>query len=167
MAEKTNDFQRIYTIPLRRDYLKKPRSKRSNRAIREVKEYVRKHTKTSEVKVSKGLSELIFSRGFQKPPAKIKVEATGDMMSMIAKLPGEKIIAKKEEKKSGISGLKDRLAGKPAEETKEAVKEAVDEAAKEATSDEKIKEAAEKVKKEEKPKKEETKKDKTGKKEKK
>ncbi|UCC92130.1 MAG: 60S ribosomal protein L31 [Candidatus Aenigmatarchaeota archaeon] len=120
MAEKTktSDIERIYTITLRRDYSKGPRSKRSNRALRNVKEFVRKHTKTREIKISKGVNEFLFSRGFKKPPGSIKVEVEGSLESVQVKLPGE-IIIKKEEKKKGIAGLRERLTGKPGEEKKE------------------------------------------------
>jgi len=150
MAEKTSEtkgMERIYTIPLRREWLKEPRSKRSNRALREIEIFLRKHTKSNKIKISRGLNEMIFSRGFKKPPGKIKVEVKGDFETLQAKLPGE-VIEKKEEKKTGVAaGLKERLIGK--EEKKEELKKKVEEKVKEATSEEKLKEAVEKVKKEE------------------
>lgn len=119
MAEKANEIERIYTIPLRREWLKEPRSKRSNRALRTVKEFVRKHTKVKGIRISKGVNELLFSRGFKKPPGRIKVEVKGDFETVEVKLPGE-VTVKKEEKKKGIAGLRERLTGKPGEEKKEA-----------------------------------------------
>lgn len=118
MAEK-NEIERIYTIPLRRDFLKEPRSRRSSRALRKVKDFVRRHTKAKEIKISRGVNELMFSRGFKKPPGKIKVEIKGDLTSVLVKMPGEVIIEKKEKKK-GIGGLKERLTGKPGEKKEEA-----------------------------------------------
>ena len=150
MAE---EIDRIYIIPLRTNYSKEPRSKRSNRALRKIKEFVRKHAKTKEMKISRGLNELIFSRGFKKPPGKIKVEVKGNLSGVLIKLPGEIIVKKEEKQKKGIAGLKERLTGKTEEKKKSAVEEKV----KEATSEEKVKEAAEKVKKEEDKKKEEKK----------
>jgi large subunit ribosomal protein L31e len=112
MAEKTISIERVYTIPLRSEWVKEPRSKRSNRAIRTVREFVKRHTKAKDIKLSKGVNELIFSRGFQKPPGKIKVEVSGDRESMQVKLPGEIMLEKKEKKKGLAAGLKDRLVGK-------------------------------------------------------
>ena len=155
MAEKTSDIERIYTINLRREWLKEPRSKRSNRALREIEKFLMKHTKSKEIKISKGINELVFSRGFKKPPGKIKVEVKGDFETVQAKLPGE-VVARKEEKKTRVAGLKERFMKKEGEteSKKEELKKKVEEKIKETTSEEKIKEAAEKVKGEEKEKKE-------------
>jgi len=117
MAEKMT-IERVYTIPLRNEVKKEPRSKRSNRAIREIQAFVRQHSKAKEIKLSKGVNELIFSRGFQKPPGKIKVEVRGDMERVDVKLPGEAIEEKKEKKKTGIAGLRGRFA--PKEDAKKA-----------------------------------------------
>jgi ribosomal protein L31E len=149
MAEKTSDIERIYTINLRRGWLKEPRSKRSNRAIREIKVFLKRHTKANRIMISKGINEMIFARGFKKPPGKIKVEVKGDLETLQAKIPGE-VIIRKEEKKTGISGLRERLAGKKKEGEKEELKGKVEEKIKEATSEEKVKEAVEGVKKGEK-----------------
>ncbi len=141
MAEKTktSEIERIYTIPLRRDWLKEPRSKRSNRARREVEKFLRKHTKSNEIKLSSGLNELLFSRGFKKPPGKIKVEVKGDIESVQAKLPGE-VIEKEKKKKTGIAGLKERFTKKEGEgEAKEtkAVEDKAEEGVKKTDKEEK------------------------------
>lgn len=117
MAEKSDQPERIYTVPLRRAWLRESRSKRASKAISTVKDFIRRHTKATEIKISRGLNELIFSRGFQKPPAKIKVQTVGEFPMITVKLPGEDMPVKKDEKKAGISGLKERLSGKPAEKS--------------------------------------------------
>jgi large subunit ribosomal protein L31e len=127
MAEKT--IEKVYTVPLRSGWVKEPRSKRSNRAMRDLKAFVLKHAKTKDVKISKGINELIFARGFQKPPSRIKVEVSGDKEIAQIKLPGE-VIEDKTEKKGGIAGLKDRLTGrgedKKGKDSKKALKERVE-----------------------------------------
>ncbi len=141
MAEKATSVERVYTIPLRTEWVREPRSKRSNRAIRTVREFVKRHTKAKDIKISKGVNELIFSRGFQKPPGKIKVEVSGDREGVQVKLPGEVMLEKKEKKKGLAAGLKDRLTGKEEDkgEKKEAARKA-DEAAAKAKEDAKAKE---------------------------
>jgi ribosomal protein L31E len=151
MAEKTSEtkgIERIYTIPLRKGFLKEPRSKRSNRARREVEIFLKRHTKANKIKLSKGLNELIFSRGFKKPPGKVKVEVKGNFETVHAKLPGE-LTETKREKKKGVAGLKERFMKTEEEKKKEEMKRKAEEKIKEATSEEKIKEAVEKVKKQE------------------
>ena len=142
-------IERLYTIPLRKEWLKEPRAQRTKRSVRTVRLFIKRHTKADEIKISKGVNELIFSHGFKKPPAKIKVEVHGDKSRVDVKLPGEVIIKKKEEKKSGIEGIKDRLAGKTGEDKKEILKDAIQEKIKEETTNEKVKEALEKVQKQE------------------
>ncbi len=139
-------IERIYTIHLRREWLKEPRSKRSNRALREVRGFVRKHTKAKGMKISRGVNELIFSYGFKKPPGRIKVEVRGDLEMVDVKLPGE-VIVKKEEKKKGVAGLKERLTGKTQKEKKEEKKEPEEKETKEEKAEEK-KETKEKPKEE-------------------
>ncbi|RZN69392.1 MAG: 50S ribosomal protein L31e [Candidatus Methanolliviera hydrocarbonicum] len=67
--------ERIYTIPLRKAFLKAPRWKRSNKAIKEVRKFLARHMKTSEEKVylDASINEKIWERGSQKPPSKIRV----------------------------------------------------------------------------------------------
>lgn len=140
MAEKA--IEKVYTIPLRSGWVNEPRSKRSNRAIRDVKAFVAKHTKSKDVKISKGINELIFARGFQKPPPRIKVEVAGDLESVRAKLPGE-AIEEMIEKKSAMSGLRDRLGGKG--KGKEAAKKELKEKIEKEFTKEKIDEMVEKT----------------------
>ncbi len=149
MAEKgkTNDIERVYRINLRRAWLNHPRSRRTKKSISAIREFVLRHTKSADVKISGGINEYVMSRGFKKPPGKISIEVSGDFASVQAKLPGE-VITKREVKKSGMGGLKERLMTKRGVTPKK--KEEIEEKAKEATSDEKIKEATERVAKEEK-----------------
>jgi len=112
------EIERIYTIPLRKGWLKEPRSKRSNRALREIEKFVRRHTKSEKIKISKGVNEFVFARGFKKPPGRIKVEVRGDSEKIEVRLPGEPE-EKREEKKKGIAGLKEKLIGKGEEKPPE------------------------------------------------
>jgi large subunit ribosomal protein L31e len=67
--------ERIYVINLRKDFIKKPRWKRANRAIRFIREFIKKHMKAEKVKISKSINEKIWERSRQKPPGKIRVKA--------------------------------------------------------------------------------------------
>lgn len=67
-------MERIYTIPLR-DVKKVPRTKRSPKAVRYVKEFIQRHMKSDEVKLDFTVNEKIWERGIQKVPPKIKVKA--------------------------------------------------------------------------------------------
>jgi large subunit ribosomal protein L31e len=68
--------ERILNIPLR-DTKAVPRTRRANRAIKEIREQVMRHLKAEEddVWIDGALNERIWSRGIQNPPSKIKVRA--------------------------------------------------------------------------------------------
>jgi large subunit ribosomal protein L31e len=70
------DTERVYTIPLR-EAKRVPRWRRSKRAMSEIRSYLSKHMKTpiEDVKIDPGLNEVIWARGNQKPPQKVRVRA--------------------------------------------------------------------------------------------
>ena len=79
------ELERVFTIPLTVTKVV-PKTKRAPRAIKEIKEYVRRHMmeKTSEEDDEKDkkevwldyrLNELIWSRGIERPPSKVRVKA--------------------------------------------------------------------------------------------
>lgn len=70
------DTERIMNIPLR-DTKAVPRTRRANRAIKEIREYVMRHMKVDEDKVwiDGSVNEKVWERGIQKPPSKITVKA--------------------------------------------------------------------------------------------
>lgn len=67
--------ERIYTIPLR-DVKKAPRWKRSNRAIAEIREYLKRHTKSDYIVLDATINEKVWERGSEKPPSRIRVRVT-------------------------------------------------------------------------------------------
>ena len=81
MAE---DVERVFTVPLRMTK-QIPKTKRAPRAIKEIKEYVRQHLADKsmskddlpekDVWIDYRLNELIWSRGIENPPSKVRVKA--------------------------------------------------------------------------------------------
>lgn len=74
------EFERTYTVPLRREWLKAPKSHRGKKAVRALKEFMVRHMKVYDrdlrkVKVDITLNNEIRFRGMRKPPAKILVKA--------------------------------------------------------------------------------------------
>lgn len=70
-------MERVYTIPLR-DVKKVPRTIRSPKAVRHVKEFLKRHMKSDDIKIDAAVNEKIWERGIQKIPPKIKVKAVKD-----------------------------------------------------------------------------------------
>jgi len=119
--------EKIYIIPLRKEWLKVPRWKRSRKAVRAVREYLIKHMKSEDVKLGKYLNEFIWKRGMKKPPGKIKVKVSKDGDVVRAELfdAPENLLEKdsaKEEKKEDKKSEKLKET-KEKKETKEDKKE--------------------------------------------
>lgn len=68
--------ERIYTVPLRKAYWTGSRLRRSNRAVRILREFVERHMKPEELLIQPEVNEEIWSRGIQKPPRRIRIRAT-------------------------------------------------------------------------------------------
>jgi large subunit ribosomal protein L31e len=66
--------KRTYTVPLRKEWLKVPRWRRSKRAVDALHSYLEKHTKTENVKISNWLNQAIWKDGGKNPPAKVEIE---------------------------------------------------------------------------------------------
>ena len=70
-------MERVYVIPLR--IVKNvPRTIRSPRAVRFVRDFIERHMKTDDVIIDASVNEKIWERGIQKVPSKIKVKAVKD-----------------------------------------------------------------------------------------
>jgi large subunit ribosomal protein L31e len=82
-----DEIERVFTIPL--TVTKQiPRSKRAPRAIKEVKEYVRRHMvdksasedeeesgQKKDIWIDNGLNEHLWSQGIEHPPSRVRVKA--------------------------------------------------------------------------------------------
>ena len=71
-------MERIYTIPLRRKVIKSPKYKRSPKAIRIIKGFLKRHMKSDKVVLEKKINEKVWERGIKHPPGKIKIKAVKD-----------------------------------------------------------------------------------------
>jgi large subunit ribosomal protein L31e len=85
-------LERTYTIPLRREYLKAPKWKRTNRAVSAVKNFLVKHLKSDNVNLGKTLNDNLWKHGIRNPPHKVKVSVTKDSEGVVrAELFGAKV----------------------------------------------------------------------------
>jgi large subunit ribosomal protein L31e len=62
-------MERVYIVK------RVPRTIRSPKAIRLVREFLKKHMKSDDIKIDTSVNEKIWERGIQKVPPKIKVKA--------------------------------------------------------------------------------------------
>lgn len=92
------EIKRSYNIPLRREFLKVPRYKRSKKAITAIKEFTQKHMKATNVVIMEELNELIWKNGIKNPPHHVKViMSKNDDGSVFVQLEGLEIKDKKKE----------------------------------------------------------------------
>ncbi len=71
-----DEFERIMVIPLRKTK-QAPRTRRANRAVKEVREIVMRHMKVDadNVWIDASVNDKIWENGIRNPPSKITVKA--------------------------------------------------------------------------------------------
>ncbi|MFT0898252.1 50S ribosomal protein L31e [Candidatus Methanoprimaticola sp. MG2] len=71
-----DEIERIMVIPLRKTK-QAPRTRRANRAVKEVREIVKRHMRVSEenVWIDASVNEKLWENGMRNPPNKITVKA--------------------------------------------------------------------------------------------
>ncbi|MBI2573179.1 60S ribosomal protein L31 [Candidatus Woesearchaeota archaeon] len=118
MATSKPTLERVYNVPLRKEYQKSPRWRRTKKAVNALREFLQKHMKSEDVKVGKEVNELLWQHGIRNPPHHIKVTVTKDDKGVVrAELFG----LKKEEPKAKAPAKKTPV--KKAAQVKEAVTE--------------------------------------------
>ena len=97
--------EKVFNIPLREAFVLQ-RSRRAKNAIKFVREFLVKHTKTENIKIGKSINEAIWKSGIQKPPRKVRVHVIkeediiyAELLGVEIKTPSKEELKKKEEKK--------------------------------------------------------------------
>ena len=122
-------IERIYNVPLRKEYMKVARWKKTQKAMIALRQFLQKHMKTKEVKLSKALNEKVWNHGIRNPPHHVKVIVTKNAEGIVeADLFGAKKESKPESKKNNKTNdkkTKEEVDNKKAKltETKESKKE--------------------------------------------
>lgn len=81
MTEKeTKNIEKEYVISLREKCRSVPRYKKTNKAVKTVKEFLARHMKIGDrdlnkIKLDIHLNEFLWARGIKNPPHKVKVKA--------------------------------------------------------------------------------------------
>lgn len=101
---ETKTIERIYTIPLRKEYSKAPIWRKTKKAVKAVKQFLIKHMKSEDVKLGKALNEKLWKHGIRNPPHKVKVSVTKDDKGVVrAELFGVKAEQPTEEQKKEVA----------------------------------------------------------------
>lgn len=106
MAEE----EKIYTIPLRTSA---PKTKKASNAVKTIRKYITRHMKPDKVWMDTDLNECIWTRGIQKPPARVRVKAVKFEDGLVeVSLPGLEEKEKTEEKEEKKKESKVKKSGK-------------------------------------------------------
>jgi large subunit ribosomal protein L31e len=94
-------IERTYTIPLRKEYMKVPRWKRTRKAVFALRQFLSKHMKSDDVKLGSLLNNHMWKHGGKNPPHHVKVNVKKDEKGIVnAELFGAPKEAPKEEVKN-------------------------------------------------------------------
>ena len=80
------DNERIYTIPLRDVTNNSPSTKRAPRAMRKIRDFLKRHTKAEIVKLDNSINEKVWERSLNKIPARIRVKVVKEDNIAVATL---------------------------------------------------------------------------------
>lgn len=67
------NIERVYNIPLRKEFLKAPHWKKTNRAVKAIRAFIKRHMKSDNIKIGRNLNKKMWERGLKNPPHHIKV----------------------------------------------------------------------------------------------
>ncbi len=120
----------VYVVPLKRVYWGR-RTNRASRAVRMIRDFVRRHTKADRVVIMNEVNELVWSRSREKPPRRVKIlvkveekEEEGNKIRVATvRLAGKKLRPgqyvplkeEKEEKEKEKAGTEEEKAETPQE----------------------------------------------------
>lgn len=74
---KVAELERIYTISLEKAWTA-PKYRRAEKAISILKTFVQRHMKPESIVIDPKVNELIWRRGIEKPPRRIRVKVSKD-----------------------------------------------------------------------------------------
>jgi len=78
--------EKLYTVNFRKAWIT-PRGKRTPRAVRMLRDFVKRHMKTEEVIISNEINEKLWSRSIKKPPRRLRVRVVKDKEGNVIVFP--------------------------------------------------------------------------------
>ena len=121
MAKTEKTLERIYNVPLRKEYMKAPRWNRTKKAVTALRQFLAKHMKSEDVRLSKALNESIWKHGIQNPPHHVKVKAVKDDKGVVrAEFAGAEKPASKKKDRTEVKATKKEVKAAHKKESKKA-----------------------------------------------
>jgi len=78
--------EKLYTVNFRKAWIT-PRGKRTPRAVRMLRDFVKRHMKTEDVIISNEINERLWSRSIKKPPRRLRVRVVKDKEGNVIVFP--------------------------------------------------------------------------------
>ncbi|MEM2089632.1 MAG: 50S ribosomal protein L31e [Candidatus Pacearchaeota archaeon] len=120
MTDENVLLERIYTIPLRKEWLKVPKWKRAKKAMKAIREFVERHMKVYDsdikIKISDWVNKAVWCCGIKNVPHKITVKVVKKSNEIFVDFVG---LPKKFKQEEAKIKRKMEKALKKAEEKKE------------------------------------------------
>jgi ribosomal protein L31E len=139
-------LERVYNVPLRREWLKTPKYKRAKKAGIALRQFLEKHMKSKDIIISNNVNLKIWEHGMKNPPHHIKVKADkfedGHVfvdLDTVTKIKVPSVLAKaraKAEKKPKKEKAKEETPLEKIEEKEKEIKAEQSEKAKEVEAEE-------------------------------
>ncbi len=141
-------LERVYIVPLRKEFQKVASWRRTEKAVKALKEFIVKHMKSENVVIGKYANQLLWKNGIKNPPHHIKVTALKDDKGKVTvELTELTAKAKRElEKEKGLKKKKEEKEAQKKAEEEKAKKEKEEKAKLEGKAEETKKEKEEKAK---------------------
>jgi large subunit ribosomal protein L31e len=115
MAKKTEakeKIERSYNVPLRKSFRPTAKHKKTPRALRTLRDFLKKHMKVEEVKLGMHLNEHLWKHGIKNPPHHVKVHVIKEGNVARAELEGFEFKEAVKSEKKEPETMKDKLAAK-------------------------------------------------------
>ena len=117
------DLERAYNVPLRKEWLKVQRYKRTQRAVKALKQFMVRHMKSEDVKIGPFLNEHMWKHGIKNAhkfeDGRVHVELEGKEMFARVEKGEQKEKSKIEEKLEGLVGKKESVKPSAKKEAKQ------------------------------------------------
>jgi large subunit ribosomal protein L31e len=75
--------ERIYVVPLAKEFMKSPNWNRTKRAVKALKKFVTRHMKPEALYLSQEVNERLWENGIKNPPRKIRVRVTKTVEGLV------------------------------------------------------------------------------------
>jgi len=112
--EVKEKLERTYNVPLRKKFRQTAKHKKTPKAVRTIRKFLKKHMKAEKIRLGMHLNEHMWKHGIKNPPHHVRIHAIKEDDVVKAELEGFKFkeAVKAEKKKKEPKTMKDKLSAK-------------------------------------------------------